>query len=146
MQSAFDSLATKKQRLTYTHLKYRFATDKHRIVLFILSAEQSFDCGYEVGKGLFPDCKPEDCKSAESCNRYGAYRNSHDRTRGQTALIGFGSDFAARFSVCSAFGLAARFSACGFVFVYRGQTDFTADGKGVNFFGADDVAVPVFPA
>ena len=96
----------------------------------------------EVGKGFFPDDKPENRKAAQSCNGYGADCNSHNRTRGQTALIGFGGFISARVVACP---VTRAVAACGFVFVYRGQTDFTADGKGVNFFGADDVAVRVLP-
>ena len=97
----------------------------------------------EVGKGFLPDHKPENRKAAQSCNRYGADCNSHNRTRGQTALIGFGGFISARAVPCT---VTRAVAARGFVFVYRGQADFTAYGKGVNFFGADDVAVPVLPA
>ena len=97
----------------------------------------------EVGKGFFPDDKPENRKAAQSCNGYGADCNSHNRTRGQTALIGFGSFISARAIACP---VTRAVAARGFVFVYRGQAQFTADGKGVNFFGADDVAAFVFPA
>ena len=60
-----------------------------------------------------------------------------------TALVGSGRNFSARAVPCT---VTRAVAARGFVFVYRSQADFTADGKGVNFFGADDVAAFVFPA
>ena len=97
----------------------------------------------EVGKGFFPDDKPENRKAAKSCNGYRADCNSHNRTRGQTALIGFGGFISARAVACP---VTRAVTTRGFVFVYRGQADFTADGKGIALIRADDVAVRVLPA